>query len=135
MDVFTPGDHGSTFGGNPLACSVGLEALEVLVDEGLVERSRELGEYFLSRLKRIESLAIRDVRGKGLFIGIELDPSRVSPRAFCAALAKRGILTKDTHGVIRFAPPLVISRAEIDWALSQIRAALREFKLRIHEAA
>lgn len=135
MDVFTPGDHGSTFGGNPLACSIGLEALEVLVDEGLVERSRELGEYFLSRLKRIESPAIRDVRGKGLFIGIELDPSRVSPRAFCAALAKRGILTKDTHGVIRFAPPLVISRAEIDWALSQIRAALREFKLRIHEAA
>jgi ornithine--oxo-acid transaminase len=133
MDVFTPGDHGSTFGGNPLACAVGLEALDVLIDENLVERSRELGDYFLSRLKRIETPLIREVRGRGLFVGIELDPARISSRAFCEALVKRGILTKDTHGVIRFAPPLVISRAEIDWAVSQIRAALREFKL--HEAA
>jgi ornithine--oxo-acid transaminase len=135
MDVFTPGDHGSTFGGNPLACAVGMEALDVLEDERLIERSRELGEYFLARLKRIESPAIRDVRGKGLFIGIELDPSRAAPRVFCERLSKRGILTKDTHGVIRFAPPLVIGRAEIDWAVSEIRAALREFKREFYEAA
>ncbi len=127
MDVFTPGDHGSTFGGNPLACAVGLEALDVLEDEKLVERSRELGDYFLSKLRSIENPAIRAVRGKGLFIGIELDVKRIPPRAFCERLAKRGILTKDTHGVIRFAPPLVITRAEIEWAVTQIRAALQDF--------
>ncbi len=135
MAVFNPGDHGSTFGGNPLACAVGLEALNVLVEENLIERSRELGEVFLSKLKRIESPAIRDVRGKGLFIGIELDPARIQSRAFAEALAARGILTKDTHGVVRFAPPLVISRAEIDWAVTEIRAALRELNPKQHRAA
>lgn len=128
MDVFTPGDHGSTFGGNPLACAVGFEALNVLVEERLVERSRELGEYFLTQLKKIESPAIVEVRGQGLFIGIELDPARVDPHAFCEKLAARGILTKDTHHTIRFAPPLIIGRSEIDFAIAQIQTAFGEFK-------
>lgn len=135
MDVFTPGDHGSTFGGNPLACAVALEALDVLEDERLVERSRELGENLLKQLKKIENPAIREVRGRGLFIGIELDAERVSPRVFCEKLAQRGILTKDTHGVVRFAPPLVIGQEQIDWAAAQIRTALSQLKIRRNEAA
>ena len=123
MRVLTPGAHGSTFGGNPLACAVALEAIQVLADERLVERSAELGAYLLEHLRRISSPAIREVRGRGLLIGVEIDPHMVAARALCEQLLHRGILSKDTHGtVLRFAPPLVISAAQIDWALVRIRA-------------
>ena len=124
LGLFRPGDHGSTFGGNPLGSAVARAALDVLVDENLVERSRELGAYFKGRLERIESDVIKEVRGKGLFIGVELT---VPARRFCEALAERGILCKETHKtVMRFAPPLVITKAEIDWALVHIEAVLTE---------
>lgn len=127
MNVFRPGDHGSTFGGNPLAAAVGLEALEILVDEQLAERSAALGEHLLGQLKKLESPLISEVRGKGLFIGIEIDPAAGSARAVCEALLKRGVLSKETHAtVVRLAPPLVISREQIDWAVQQLREALRE---------
>jgi ornithine--oxo-acid transaminase len=122
LGLFRPGDHGSTFGGNPLGAAVGQAALKVLVEEGLVGRSRELGEYFKGRLERIESEHIKEVRGRGLFIGVEL---HTKARRFCEALEERGILCKETHqNVIRFAPPLVISKEEIDWALTQIEPVL-----------
>ncbi len=125
MGVFGPGDHGSTFGGNPLAARVGLEALNVLVDENLAERSRDLGAYFLQELKATAHRAIREVRGSGLFIGLELDPAWGTAADFCHALLKQGALSKDTREtVVRLTPPLVISRAEIDIALQKIRAAL-----------
>ena len=124
LGLFRPGDHGSTFGGNPLGSAVARAALDVLVDENLVDRSRELGAYFKGRLERIESDVIKEVRGKGLFIGVELT---VPARRFCEALAERGILCKETHKtVMRFAPPLVITKAEIDWALTHIEAVLTE---------
>jgi ornithine--oxo-acid transaminase len=124
LGLFRPGDHGSTFGGNPLGSAVARAALDVLVNENLVERSRELGAYFKGRLERIESDVIKEVRGKGLFIGVELT---VPARRFCEALAERGILCKETHKtVMRFAPPLVITKAEIDWALTHIEAVLTE---------
>jgi ornithine--oxo-acid transaminase len=122
LGLFRPGDHGSTFGGNPLASAIARTALDVLVDEGLVERSAELGDYFLGRLQRIESEHIRDVRGRGLFIGVELN---VPARPFAEALHRNGILAKETHDyVLRFAPPLVITREEIDWAVERIAAVL-----------
>lgn len=122
LGLFRPGDHGSTFGGNPLGAAVGRAALKVLVEEGLVGRSQELGDYFKGRLARIESEHIKEVRGRGLFIGVEL---HTKARRFCEALEERGILCKETHeNVIRFAPPLVISKAEIDWALTQIEPVL-----------
>jgi ornithine--oxo-acid transaminase len=122
MDLFRPGDHGSTFGGNPLGAAVARQALRVLVEENMIERSRTLGEYFKGRLERIESEHVKEVRGKGLFIGVEL---HVPARSFCEALMDRGILCKETHdNVIRFAPPLVIEREEIDWALAHIEAVL-----------
>ncbi|MFN2138734.1 MAG: ornithine--oxo-acid transaminase [Candidatus Promineifilaceae bacterium] len=124
LGLFRPGDHGSTFGGNPLAAAVGMAALDVIVDEDLCGRSAELGAYFKGRLERIESDVIKEVRGKGLFIGVEL---HTSARPYAEALRERGILCKETHGsVIRFAPPLVITREEIDWALTQIEAVLLE---------
>ena len=127
MDVFTPGDHGSTFGGSVLAARVGLEALNVLVDEHLSERSAEHGDYFLNALREISHPAIRQVRGRGLFIGIEFYPDKLSARHFCEVLLKYGALSKDTHDTVaRICPPLVISRAEIDEALRRIRAALAE---------
>lgn len=127
MDLFRPGDHGSTFGGNPLACACGMAALEVLVDEKLAEHAAELGEYFLSKLRAIDSHHIREVRGKGLLIGLEIDKSSGPARPFCEGLSKRGILAKETHEqVIRFAPPLVITREEIDWVLEQVQAVLLE---------
>jgi ornithine--oxo-acid transaminase len=127
MDVFTPGDHGSTFGGGVLASRIGLEALNVLVDEHLCERSAEHGEYFLHALRQIKHPAIREVRGRGLFIGIEFDPKKLSARRFCEVLLKYGALSKDTHDTVaRICPPLVITRAEIDEALSRIRAALAD---------
>jgi ornithine--oxo-acid transaminase len=119
LGVFHPGDHGSTFGGNPLACAVARSALKVLVEEKLVERSAELGAYFLSQLQTMKSADLKEVRGKGLWIGIEL----FSPaRPYCEALKEVGILCKETHDrVIRIAPPLTITREEIDWAFARIR--------------
>jgi ornithine--oxo-acid transaminase len=128
MGVLKPGDHGSTFGGNPLAAAVGLAALDVLVEERLAERAAALGEHLLGRLSALSSPAIVAVRGKGLLAGIELDPKRVAARAFVETLARHGVLSKDTHGTVaRFAPPLVISRDELDWAVGKIADALREY--------
>jgi len=127
MSVFQPGDHGSTFGGNPLGAAVGLEALNILVEEKLAERSAEMGAYLKQQLEDIDSPLVSEVRGKGLFIGIEIDPEKGSARAICEALMARGLLSKETHAtVVRLAPPLVISRAEIDWAVTQIREVLSE---------
>lgn len=128
MGVFRPGDHGSTFGGNALGAAVGLAALEVLLDERLAERAAEMGAYLLKRLKAISSPVVADVRGKGLLIGVELDPKRVSARAFVETLLRHGVLSKDTHGTVaRFAPPLVVKREELDWGVERICAALREY--------
>lgn len=125
MGLFKPGEHGSTFGGNPLACAVGRAALRVIVEEKLVENSAALGEYFLEQLQEIPSRHVKEVRGRGLFIGVELKPEAGGARRFCEALKDRGILCKETHDhVIRFAPPLVIDRATIDWALPAIREVL-----------
>jgi len=125
LGVFRPGEHGSTFGGNPLACAVARESLRVLVEEGLVERSAELGQYFLGRLQRIESEHIREVRGKGLMIGVELKPEAGGARRFCEALKAQGLLCKETHdNVIRFAPPLVVTKEELDWAMERIEPVL-----------
>ena len=125
LGVFRPGDHGSTFGGNPLACAVAREALRVIVEERLVEKSAELGRYFLNKVRDIPSPHVREVRGRGLFIGIELKPEAGGARRFCEALKSRGMLCKETHEhVIRLAPPLVISQEEIDWACDQLKAVL-----------
>ncbi len=127
MEVFRPGDHGSTFGGNPLGAAVGLEALNILVDEKLAEQSQKKGDYLLAALRDIDSPLISEVRGKGLFIGIEIDPALGTARAVCEALMQRGLLSKETHEtVVRLAPPLVITKAEIDWAITQIREVLAE---------
>ena len=123
LDVFRPGDHGSTFGGNPLACAVARAALQVFTDEKLAERSAELGAYLLDRLRGIRSDVVKDVRGRGLWIGIEL---HVPARPYCERLRDLGVLCKETHGtVIRLAPPLVITREEIDWALERLEKTLR----------
>ena len=125
MGLFKPGEHGSTFGGNPLAAAVGRAALKVIVEERLVENSAVLGEYFLEQLAEIPSPHVKEVRGKGLFIGVELKEEAGGARRFCEALRDRGILCKETHDhVIRFAPPLVIDRATIDGALPAIRDVL-----------
>ncbi|WP_414527002.1 ornithine--oxo-acid transaminase [Nodularia chucula] len=125
MGVFQPGDHGSTFGGNPLAAAIGIAALDVILEERLPEKALELGEYFLEKLQSIESSYIKEVRGKGLLIGMELYPEAGGARRFCKALAKEGLLAKETRdNVIRFAPPLVISQDEIDWALEKIGRVL-----------
>jgi ornithine--oxo-acid transaminase len=128
MSVFKPGDHGSTFGGNALGAAVGLAALNFLLDERLAERAATLGDYLLKRLKAIQSPVVTDVRGKGLLIGVELDPARVTGRQFVETLLKHGVLSKDTHGTVaRFAPPLIIEREQLDWAVDRIRDALREY--------
>jgi ornithine--oxo-acid transaminase len=122
LGVYQPGDHGSTFGGNPLGCAVARTALRVLMEERMVERSADLGGYFLEKLKTIDSPHLREVRGRGLWIGIELD---VPARPYCEALKQQGILCKETHDrVIRVAPPLVITREEIDWACEQIKKVI-----------
>jgi ornithine--oxo-acid transaminase len=127
LGSFTPGVHGSTFGGNPLACAVARQALRVLVEEGMVENAATIGEYFLNHLKKIESPMIRDVRGKGLMIGLELVPEAGGARYYCERLMEKGLLCKETHEhVIRFAPPLMIQRDEIDWALERIEYVLKE---------
>lgn len=121
LGVFMPGDHGSTFGGNPLACAVAREALKVLVEENLIENAAVQGSYFQSRLAAIDSPLIKEVRGRGLMIGLELVPTAGGARKYCERLRKVGILCKDTHtDIIRFAPPLVITREDIDWAAARI---------------
>jgi ornithine--oxo-acid transaminase len=125
MSVFTPGIHGSTYGGNPLACAVATAALDVLVDEKLVERTAELGRHLGGRLKAIQSPRVKAVRVAGLWAGIDLDPAAGGARKYCYALKDRGMLCKDTHThTIRLAPPLVISQAELDWAVDQLEAVL-----------
>ena len=125
MDVFQPGDHGSTYGGNPVAAAVGRTALDVLVDEGLVENSATQGQYLMERLTAVESELIKEIRGRGLWIGIELHPEAGGARRFCEALQQAGMLCKETHEhVIRIAPPLVINREELDWAIEKVIGVL-----------
>jgi len=125
LGLFTPGEHGSTFGGNPLAAAVARASLRVIRDEKLAERSQQLGEYFMEQLSEIPSPHVKEVRGKGLLIGVELHESAGGARRFCEALQEKGILAKETHdNVIRFAPPLVIDKETIDWALVPIRDVL-----------
>jgi ornithine--oxo-acid transaminase len=127
LGVFNPGDHGSTFGGNPLACAVAREAMKVLVEEKLPERSAQMGHHFMEMLRTINSKHIKEVRGKGLFIGVELHDAAGGARRFCEALAEEGLLCKETHeNVIRFAPPLVIEKEDIDWAFGRIKRVLEE---------
>lgn len=125
MDLFQPGDHGSTFGGNPIASAVGRAALSVLVDEKLIDNAREMGAHFMGRLRRIESPHIKEVRGRGLLIAVELHDSAGGARRFCEALKDEGLLCKETHNtIIRFAPPLVITRDDIDYAMEHIEPVL-----------
>jgi ornithine--oxo-acid transaminase len=125
MDVFTPGIHGSTYGGNPLGCAVASAALDVLVDEKLVERTAELGAYFKTRLNTMKTDKVKEVRCIGLWAGVELKPEAGGARSYCYALKDRGMLCKDTHvNTIRLAPPLVISKEQIDWAVDQLEAVL-----------
>ncbi|WP_078381478.1 ornithine--oxo-acid transaminase [Sutcliffiella halmapala] len=122
LGVFNPGSHGSTFGGNPLACAVSIAALEVLEDENLVERSFELGNYMQEELRKINNPIIKDIRGRGLFIGVELSEAA---RPYCEKLKEEGLLCKETHEtVIRFAPPLVISQEDLDWAIDKVKKVL-----------
>lgn len=125
METFTPGSHGSTFGGNPLATAVGLRALQILEEERLPERSAELGAYLMAQLETIKSPLIRDVRGMGLWIGIEIDRAYAKARAVCEKLKDHGVLSKETHEtVVRLAPPLVITKEELDWGIGKIRMVL-----------
>jgi ornithine--oxo-acid transaminase len=129
MRVFTPGDHGSTFGGNPLAAAVAMAALDVLEEEALCERSRQLGAWLIGELRSIKSPLIREVRGRGLYIGIEIDPSRLPARRVVDRLLARGILSKDTHGtVVRIAPPLNVVQEDLAWAAGELRAVLHELE-------
>jgi ornithine--oxo-acid transaminase len=125
MSVFKPGDHGSTFGGNPLAAAVARAALRVLTEENMIENAHNQGEYLMGRLRRIESAHVKEVRGKGLLIGVELYPEAGGARRFCEALKEEGLLCKETHdNVIRFAPPLTIQKPDIDWALERVEKVL-----------
>lgn len=125
MDVFQPGQHGSTFGGNPLAAAVSIAALDALVDEKLAENSRDLGEYLMGRLKEMNSPHVKTIRGSGLFVGIDLVPEAGGARRFCEALMHKGVLCKETHeSVIRLAPPLTITREELDWSLERLQSVL-----------
>jgi ornithine--oxo-acid transaminase len=126
LGLFQPGDHGSTYGGNPLACAVAREALKVLMEEGLIERSAELGEYLMDRLHQIDSPHIKRIRGKGLWVGIVLKSEAGGGRRFCEELAAQGLLCKETHwNVIRLAPPLVITQEELDWAVERLETVLQ----------
>jgi ornithine--oxo-acid transaminase len=136
MQVFQPGDHGSTFGGNPLAAAVALETLNVLVDERLAERADALGARLLTGLAAIRSPLVREVRGKGLLVGVDIDARYATARVVVDRLLAHGILSKDTHGtVVRFAPPLVISREDIDWAVEETRRVLEEIEREAKRAA
>jgi ornithine--oxo-acid transaminase len=125
LGVFQPGDHGSTFGGNPLACAVARTAVRILVEEGMIENAAKMGDYFLACLRQVRNPHVREIRGKGLMIGVELYEEAGGARRFCEALMKRGLLCKETHrNVIRFAPPLIIHKEEIDWAMERIAPVL-----------
>ncbi|TBY11327.1 ornithine--oxo-acid transaminase [Rhizobium laguerreae] len=125
LGVLQPGQHGSTFGGNPLACAVARAALKVLTEEGMIENAAVMGDYFLEGLRSIRSNIVRDVRGRGLMMAIELEPEAGGARHYCHALKERGLLAKDTHDhTIRLAPPLVISKEQVDWAVSQIEKTI-----------
>lgn len=125
LGLFVPGEHGSTFGGNPLACAIGREALKVLVDEKLNERSERLGRFLVEQLSTVKSPYIKEIRGRGLFVGVELHASAGGARRFCEALMERGMLCKETHDdVIRFAPPLVITEDQLSWAVEQFREVI-----------
>ncbi len=125
LGVLRPGEHGSTFGGNPLACAVARMALKVLVEEGMIENAAQMGDYFLSQLRKIRSPFIKEARGKGLLIGVELVPEAGGARRFCEKLMSKGLLCKETHeNTVRFAPPLIIKKEEIDWALERIEPVL-----------
>jgi ornithine--oxo-acid transaminase len=125
MDMFQPGDHGSTFGGNPLGAAVGMAALQVLVDEQLPQRALELGSWWIEELKQIPSPHVKEVRGKGLMIGVEIKSESGTARPYCEALQARGILAKETHQqVVRFAPPLTVEKKDLEWALGEIREVL-----------
>ncbi len=129
MDVFDAGSHGSTFGGNAIASALGTEAINILKEEKLSHRSADMGAYLLDKLKAFNSPLIKDVRGKGLLIGLEIDTNRISTNDVCNRLLKKGILSKDTHGtVIRFSPPLMIERKELDWAVDCVAEVLREME-------
>jgi len=125
LSVFQPGDHGSTYGGNPLGCAVAREALRVLIEERLIERAAELGPYLMGALCDIHSPHIDFIRGKGLWVGIVLKPSAGGARRYAEALREQGLLCKETHQhVLRLAPPLVITREELDWAIERLRRVL-----------
>jgi ornithine--oxo-acid transaminase len=125
LGVLKPGQHGSTFGGNPLACAVARAALKVLTEEGMIENAETMGDYFLDGLRSIRSNIVKDVRGRGLMLAVELEPEAGGARQYCYALKDRGLLAKDTHDhTIRFAPPLVITREQVDWAISQIERTI-----------
>ncbi len=127
MGVLQPGEHGSTFGGNPLACAIARTALKVLIEEGMIENAARMGSYFLKELKQINSDKIKEVRGKGLLIGMEFHPEVGGARQYCEKLMKEGVLCKDTHDhVIRLTPPLIITREIIDWAIERIAAVLKD---------
>jgi ornithine--oxo-acid transaminase len=126
LGVLQPGQHGSTFGGNPLACAVGRAALKVLVEEGMIENAAEMGDYFMDCLRQLNNPAIKEVRGKGLMIGVEFYPEAGGARQYCESLQKNGLLCKETHdNIIRFAPPLIINKEIVDWAMEKIQPALR----------
>ncbi|MGH7035925.1 MAG: ornithine--oxo-acid transaminase [Stellaceae bacterium] len=136
MDVFTPGSHGSTFGGNPLAAAVGLVALRVIEEEGLVERARDLGAHMMKRLQAINSPAIRAVRGRGLLAGVDIEPRYADARTVCERLLDAGVLSKETHEtVVRLAPPLVIAREDLDWALDRIAETIHAIERTPHPEA
>jgi ornithine--oxo-acid transaminase len=125
LGVFRPGDHGSTFGGNPLACAIAREALRVIIEEHLADRAAAMGAYFRARLEELRSLLVKEVRGKGLLIGVELRPEAGPARPYCERLMQRGVLCKETHeSVIRFAPPLVMETSDVDWAIEKVREVL-----------
>jgi len=136
MNVFHPGDHGSTFGGNPLAAAVGLEALNVLMEENLVERSAEMGDYFIAQLKKLRSPLIKDIRGRGLFIALEIEPSLANARQVCEHMAHHGLLSKETHDtVVRLAPPLTITQQQIDETVNSIQHALDDLAEQLEKSA
>ena len=129
MDYFNPGSHGSTFGGNPIACAIGIEALDILVEEKLAEKSHSLGQYLKELLEHMNSDLVSEVRGAGLWIGVDIDPNKASARDICERLQDKGLLCKETHEtVVRFAPPLTITKDEIDWAAEQVREVLHEME-------
>jgi ornithine--oxo-acid transaminase len=125
MSVLQPGEHGSTFGGNPLACAIARAALKVLAEEGLIDNAALMGAYFLEGLKQIANPYIKGIRGKGLMIGVEFYPEAGGARQYCVKLKENGLLCKETHDhIIRFAPPLVITKEEVEWALERIESVL-----------